>query len=114
MATLHHSSTKKNPAQQTKDVAPITIRLMPEERAAFRKLAQTKGLSYRRLLMELIHTAQSTDAQPHSVVPRPSELHKLTRQERDAILQEQSLAAASLYAAHPELIADGGDDVIMY
>ncbi|TAE28197.1 MAG: hypothetical protein EAZ92_08425 [Candidatus Kapaibacterium sp.] len=112
MATLHSSS--KSLAQQTKDAVPITIRLMPEEKAAFRKLAQAKGLSYRRLLMELVHTAQGTDAQPHSGVPRPSELYKLSRQERDSILQKQSIAAASLYAQHPELIADGSDDVIEY
>ena len=46
--------------------------------------------------------------------PLPSELHKLPLHERNAILQTQVTSASPLYAANPELIADGSDDVNVY
>lgn len=115
MATSHSTSASKKHAQQAKNVVPITIRVTPEEKATFRKLAQAKGLSYGQLLMELVHEAENnTPALVLPSAPLPSELHKRSLRERNAILHKQAVSAAALYAANPELIADGSDDVNVY
>jgi hypothetical protein len=113
MPTLNSLSPSKNRVQQTNDVVPITMRIPLEQKTTFQQLAHAKGLSYGQLLIELLQIAQTTALLPWAA-PLPSELHKLPLDKRNAILQAQATSAATLYAANPELIADGSDDVNLY
>lgn len=92
---------------------PISFRVTPEEHQQLKALANVYGKPYNRVIVDLVTKALEA-VELLQEQPTAKALRAMPAKERDDLLRSQSYRAAQMYAQHPELIADGSDDVVEY